>query len=84
MGRQQVRIHRRSGLLEVAEVPVRLWLHTLFKLPDRVGDVTDHLKLREVHRINLRAIEVDMNHRDPIGFHEEGGLFDVVVPNVEN
>ena len=48
----------------MAEVPVRLRVQRIGEPLDRMGDVADHLDLREVHGVHLGRGEIDMDHRD--------------------
>ena len=61
-----------------------LWLQAFLELPQAVGDVAHHFDLREVHRIHLGGVEVDVNHFGATGAHEEGRLFHHVVAHVDD
>ena len=75
------------------EIPAPLRDDVFLDLPDCVGDVADHLDLREIDRIDLGGLGRDMDHRGRavrtdraflVIAHEEGRLFDHVVADIDD
>ena len=66
------------------EIPVRLRGDRFLDLPDRVGNIANHLDLREIDRIDLRRPAGDMDHLGTTLPHEEWRLFDHIVPDIDD
>src|SRR3546814_9501179 len=68
----------------MVELPAAVGDDILLDLPDRVGDVADHLDVGEIDGIDLGGLGRDMDDRRPARLHEEGRLFDDVVADVDD
>ena len=77
-------LQRITNAVEVGEAPVFLGIQTFLELPQAVGDIAHHFDLREIHRVHLGGIEVDVNHFGATGAHEEGRLLHHVVAHVDD
>ncbi|MNJ05835.1 hypothetical protein D3C73_1674230 [compost metagenome] len=53
-------------------------------LPHSVGDVADYFDLWEVHRIDFRRAEVDVDDLGTATNHEERRFFDHVMADVDD
>ena len=77
-------LQRITNAVEVRKAPVLLGIETFLELPQAVGDVAHHFDLREVHRVHLGGVEVDVNHFGAAGAHEERRLFHHIVAHVDD
>ena len=66
------------------KIPVRLDTDRLFQLPHRIGDIADHLDLREIYRVHLRRTETHVDHGGRIARHEEGRFFNHIVTDIDD
>ena len=73
-----------ADAVEVGEAPVLLGIQTFLELPQAVGDVAHHFNLREVDRVHLGRVEVDVNHFGTAGAHEERRFFHHVVAHIDD
>ena len=67
-----------------AKVPPPWRDDVVLDLVDRVGDVADHLDMREIDRIDLGSAGRDVDDRRPALLHKERRLFDHVVADVDD
>ena len=70
-------------LAEITEIPGAGVVESRCYPLHTVSDVADNLQLREVHRIHLGGVEVDVDHRH-LRAHEEGGFLHHVVADVDD
>jgi hypothetical protein len=66
------------------EVPGRGGDDVLLDLPDRVGDVADHLDLREIDRVDRGGVGRDVDDLGAAALHEERRLLDHVVADIDD
>src|SRR6476469_7220834 len=66
------------------ERPGALRYDVFLDLPNRVGDVADHLDLREINGVHFGRLGADVDHLVAALPHEERRLFDDVVADVDD
>ena len=73
-----------ADAMKIGETPVLLGFQAFLELPQAVGNITDHFDLREVDRVHLGRVEVDMNDLGATGAHEERRFLNHIVAHVDD
>ena len=54
------------------------------KAVNRGSNITNHIELREIDRINLCCMEINVDDLSPAIFHKERRLFYFIVTHIDN